>query len=178
MNDSLKVLYDEHAVIVNVLSSVKQAGNLIEQNPDEYEKLIHQLIHFFRTYADQYHHHKEEEILFPEMVKQNEMLENGVIQEMLENHDDFRSMIQDIEEKLNSKNYQGAQSGLIDYSEALLNHIAAENEELFPMAETLFSDDELRNIKFRFEDNDRTLGDETKSDLTEFAHKFLADNLS
>ncbi len=177
MNDSLKVLYEEHAIIVNAIDAAKNSGKLIDKSPGEYDAFIRSLIHFFRTYADQYHHHKEEEILFPEMAKRNEMLGVGVIHEMLENHDDFRNMIRSIESNLNKKEYQKAHAELIAYTEALLDHIAAENEELFPMAETLFSDTELRNIQFRFEDSDRTLGDKKKTEMAEFSRKLMADDL-
>ena len=68
MNDSLKTLYEEHAIIVNVIDAAKNAGALIARDPDEYDAYIRKLIHFFRTYADQYHHFKEEEILFPEIL--------------------------------------------------------------------------------------------------------------
>ncbi|MEK6616530.1 MAG: hemerythrin domain-containing protein, partial [Bacteroidota bacterium] len=74
MNKSMKVLFDEHEIIVNAINTTRQAKSLIGKNDAAYEKLITQLIGFFRNYADKYHHFKEEEILFPEMAKRNELL--------------------------------------------------------------------------------------------------------
>ncbi|HRH65748.1 MAG TPA: hemerythrin domain-containing protein [Bacteroidia bacterium] len=177
MNDSLKTLYEEHAIIVNVIDAAKNAGALIARDPDEYDAYIRKLIHFFRTYADQYHHFKEEEILFPEMAKRNELLGGSILQEMLENHEDFREMIKNIEVNLNKKDFRKAQQELIAYTESLLDHIAAENEEVFPMAETLFSDTELNNLHFRFEDTDRLLGEKQKTELADLSRKLLEDQL-
>lgn len=163
MNKSLEVLYEEHAIIINAIDAAKKASQLIEKKPGEYEDNIRRLIDFFRTYADQFHHHKEEEILFPEMAKRNELLKGSILHEMLENHADFRIQIKEIEQLLNKKEYSSAQAILNSYTDALLNHIAAENEEVFPMAESLFNDKELQTIQFRFMDTDSNLGLNKKS---------------
>jgi hemerythrin-like domain-containing protein len=165
----MKVLFDEHETIVNAIDTAQQAKSLIGKDDTAYEKLIRQLIGFFRDYADQYHHFKEEEILFPEMAKRNELLADGVIMEMFENHADFREMIKNIEKSLNEKQYQQAQQQLEKYTEALLDHIAVENDEVFQSAESIFSDEELEKIYFRFEDRDRDLGNAKKEELKELA---------
>ena len=165
----MKVLFDEHEIIVNAIDTAKQAKSLIGKDDAAYEKLITQLIGFFRNYADKYHHFKEEEILFPEMAKRNELLADGVIKEMFENHADFRLMIKNIETSLNKKQYPQAQQQLEQYTEALLDHIAVENDEVFQTAETIFSEEELEKIYFRFEDCDRELGNAKKEELKELA---------
>lgn len=168
MNDlksPVKVLFDEHDIIVSAINTAKEADKLIAKDEIIYEQLVWNLIKFFREYADQYHHHKEEQILFPEMSKKNELLEDGVIKEMFENHEDFRDLIKSVETFLDEKNYTGAQKQLNIYTESLLDHIAVENDEVFQMAETIFDDDELEKIYFRFEDCDRELGDANKTQL-------------
>ncbi len=169
MNESMKILYDEHTVIINAIDVARNAASLIGKDDAEYEKTIRDLIYFFRTYADEFHHHKEEVILFPEMSKQNELLADGVLKEMLENHEDFREMVRSIEQRLNEKQFHEAQKLLDRYTNALLDHIAAENEELFPMTDSLMSETELQSIYFRFKDCDRELGEQKKEDLVELA---------
>lgn len=167
MDKSMMVLYDEHTIIINAIDAARQSKELIGKNDELYENTIRKLIFFFRSYADKFHHYKEEIILFPEMNKKNEMLADGVIKEMFDNHEDFRDMIRDIENSLNEKKYPEAQQLLEQYAEALLDHIAVENDEVFQMAESLFSADELDKIFFRFEDCDRELGNQLKSELQE-----------
>ncbi len=161
----ITTLYQEHAIIVDAVEVAREAEKLIEKDNEAYLQTMKLLLHFFRVYSDQYHHHKEEEILFPEMNKKNELLEDGVVKEMFENHEDFRNMINTIENHLNTGEYVKAQQQLQNYTEALLDHIAVENDEVFQMAETLFDESELERIYFRFEDCDREIGEQQKTDL-------------
>ncbi len=169
MKSPVKVLFDEHDIIQTAIGIAKDADKLVAKagndNPLNYETLIQNLINFFRAYADQYHHFKEEQILFPEMSKKNELLEDGVLKEMFENHADFRNMVKSVEKFMDSKDYKEAQLQLNAYAEALLDHIAVENDEVFQMAESLFDEKELEKIYFRFEDCDRELGETKKINL-------------
>ena len=154
MKDPIEVLLDEHKIITSAIDLANHADELWLKNEAVYEIIIRKLISFFRIYADLYHHHKEEKILFPEMQKKNELLQDGVLKEMFNNHEDFRNMINSIETFLDKKNYQSAQEQLNIYLEDLLDHIAVENEEVFQIAETLFNKEELEKIYFRFQDSD------------------------
>ncbi len=169
MDQSMKILYDEHEIIINAIDAAGSVKTLIEKDPALYEKTVRDLIVFFRNYADKFHHHKEEEILFPEMNKKNELLADGIIKEMFDNHDEFRSMIKKIEKHLDEKNYPLAEKQLEKYGEELMNHIAVENDEVFQMAESLFDGSELEKILGRFQDCDRELGDVRKEELAEMA---------
>ena len=167
MNHSLKILFDEHDIISDAVEIARNAKGLIGVNDDEYESTIGELIRFFRVYSDQYHHHKEEEILFPEMAKKNELLADGILKEMYDNHEYFRDLIRSIEVDLEQREYEEASLKIDEYTEALLDHIAVENEELFQAAYSLFTDEELDNISFRFIDLDRELGELKKKDFTD-----------
>ena len=176
MNNSLKVLFDEHDIIAAAAAIAKNASGLIGENNEDYELIMSELIRFFRVYADQYHHHKEEEILFPEMAKKSELLASGIIKEMFDNHAYFRELIGDIECDLEQQNYVEASVKMDEYIEALLDHIAVENEEVFQAACSLFTEDELENIYYRFTDLDRELGETKKKDFADLL-KLLNDQL-
>jgi hemerythrin-like domain-containing protein len=169
MNKNLKMLYDEHEIIINAIDAAQQAKALIGRDNELYDSTVRKLISFFRNYADKFHHYKEEEILFPEMNKRNELLADGVIKEMFDNHADFRIMIRNIEENIDSKKYTEAQEAIEKYAGALLDHIAVENDEVFVMAESLFTESELENMKYRFDDCDSELGVKIKQELAELA---------
>ena len=175
MNKAVELLYDEHEIIMDAISVAKELRKKIEQ-PELYEQQVFALISFFREYADKYHHYKEEEILFPEMIKANELLESGVVKEMLDNHEDFRVLIAGIETLTKEKKYTSAQDTLAEYVEALTDHIAVENEEVFEIATTLFSEKELENIYFKFKDIDYELGENNKEGLRERLNKIKKRN--
>jgi hemerythrin-like domain-containing protein len=171
MNKPAQILFAEHEVITNAIAVMNEAENHIHDDSMRYETLMKTMLLFFRNYADKYHHWKEEEVLFPEMIKKNELLEDGAIKEMLENHDDFRIMLRDAEVMLEKKAYDATSKMLHVYAEALLDHIAVENEEIFQMLETLFDESELEKIYFRFEDCDNELGLEDKIRMEELIQK-------
>ena len=165
----MQMLYDEHTIIVNAIDTAKQLKSLIGKDDSHYEQTVRDLIRFFRNYADKFHHYKEEQILFPEMIKKNYLLDEGVVKEMFENHGDFRDMVKKTEQYLDAKDYHAAQKQLEKYGEALLDHIAVENDEVFQIAETLFNADELETIYFRFQDVDREIGKDLKEELAELS---------
>ncbi|MBL7922698.1 MAG: hemerythrin domain-containing protein [Bacteroidia bacterium] len=169
MNKTIELLYEEHANIINAIDIVKQLKPLISQNTERYEELCHELLDYFRDYADRYHHHKEELILFPLMSKKNELLGEGVVAEMFSQHTEFREMTSNIRVALSEKQYTSAQKQLEEYTEALLDHIAVENDELFVIAESLFSEDELDKMYFGFRDVDAQIGADAKQKLEGWA---------
>lgn len=165
MKDPIKLLFNEHEIISSAVNIAFKADILIGKNDELYSFVINKLLEFFRGYADIIHHNKENLILFPEMVNKNELLKDGIIKEMYNNHDEFREMINSVEYYLLKKDYLRTQQQMHVYAEALLNHIAVENDEVFQIAEMLFIDKELENIYFRFIDADNEMLLNTKPNL-------------
>lgn len=167
MHNTILSLYNEHEMIMEATEVAKEAAALIGKDDARYASTVKDLLIFFKTYADEYHHHKEEEVLFPLMLESNEMLGDGVLKEMLENHEEFRDMLDAIAKDLEAGRLPQVRDGLAKYNEALLDHMAVENDEVFHMALTLLDDNMLDRIGFQFEDHDRETGTERKEELAE-----------
>jgi hemerythrin-like domain-containing protein len=60
---------------------------------------------------------------------------------------------------------------LESYIRELKDHIAVENDELFPMADDLFSADELDRLYYQCIDADREMGTGQKEELEELIKK-------
>ncbi len=171
MNKALEVLYNEHAIIKSVIRYREQITALAKNNPVKCKDIIIGLIDFFRNYADKFHHYKEEKLLFPLMCEKNEMLKDSIIEEMLDNHQDFRKLVKLIESAVEMGNCEESSILLLKYTEMLLDHIAVEDDELFQMAETLFDDNELDKMYYDFQDIDRELGLDVKRDFEKMNEK-------
>ncbi|MBK8920943.1 MAG: hemerythrin domain-containing protein [Saprospirales bacterium] len=166
MQSSLsKLLVREHGIILEASEVIVALNRSWADDPVAYEKIILQLLDFFSTYADGYHHRKEEDILFPVISKKNEMAGDAIVRELLDHHDDFRSRLQQIRSALGMRDYATVQAHFFSYINALQDHIAVENDELFPMADTLLSSDELELQFHRCQDLDSELGEERKQHL-------------
>ena len=167
MEHVLKILFDEHDVIIRAVALARDSRKMVGVDDAGYEDVMSEMIRFFRQYADHYHHYKEEQILFPDMARKSELMQAGIIAEMLDNHEDFRERILAIEENIRQGEFTSAADNMDAYGEALLDHIAVENEELFQAAESLFNEEESERLFFRFADLDSELGEHKKKDLAD-----------
>lgn len=166
-HDPIQVLISEHDIISTAEGVVQSLQNTWETNADEYAENLRRLIVFFREYSDRFHHYKEEEVLFKKLRDNPDFLLKDIISELEGHHEMFRETVAEIEEAAQNKDWPKTQKLLKGYMNDLLDHIAVENDELFNMAEAVFSDDELERIFFLFEDIDRDLGLERKQALVE-----------
>ncbi len=165
MKNPITTLFREHQNIIRLIHFSGEISELYKSGEKKYLEIMSELLNFFKNYADKYHHRKEEDLLFPKMCEKSELLADGMVKEMLENHADFRILVGEIREALEKKKYDEANRFLHEYGESLLNHIAVENGELFHTAEELFSEEELEYIYFRFEDIDNEIGRGEKDNM-------------
>lgn len=168
----MKFLSEEHDNILHLLDRIEVLPGT--DNPDRFIEFIRRAIQLLREYADQYHHQKEEDWLFPFLKSKNELLGDGILHSLLEQHEDMRQELNIIEAAINKSDIKSAQKLLADYCRNLRDHIAAEEDELFPMAENLLTEYELDELSGRFEDNDRNLGKEKKAKYENMIHEFHA----
>lgn len=176
-NNPTKLLMDEHDIIYQVEKSIISMDLYWEKDEEKFKTLMSDLLHFFREYSDRFHHVKEEEILFPELINHPDFLLNEIIDELEEHHEMFREYTKEIEELLSENQFEKAYKILKKYLSDLLDHIAIENDELFSITENLFSEDQLEKMYFRFKDVDIELGEEEKVKLESFPKQFQSEIL-
>jgi hemerythrin-like domain-containing protein len=169
MNTPLSLLYTEHDFISQVAGRISRLRELLGSNPASYAMQARLFIDFFKNYGDEYHHQKEEQLLFPLIAAANETAGSSIVAELNEHHVEFRHLLRVAEEKITAELFVDAQDQLERYAALLLDHIAVENDECFPMAEELLSPSELTLLAHRFEDCDRELGNSRKETLQQFA---------
>jgi hemerythrin-like domain-containing protein len=140
-----------------VLSALEQLTRLpLSDSVARWQKALE----FFRHFADQCHHFKEEKVLFPAMEARGIPNEGGPIGMMLAEHEEgrahVRSMIAAIEQ-LETGNV-AAQDLLLSHARAyvtlLREHIQKEDDILFRMADEVIPQGEQREILKRFEEHE------------------------
>tara|TARA_R110001592_G_scaffold6720_5_gene36131 strand:+ start:641 stop:1168 length:528 start_codon:yes stop_codon:yes gene_type:complete len=164
-NNPLSVMYAEHNIIMKAEYIIKNADGMWEKDTPSYIELVDFLILFFREYADGYHHRKEEDVLFPAIKNHPDFVLQEIIDEFKEHHESFRDYTREIEEALDENDFPKSYNLLQEYCNDLLDHIAAENEELFVLAESLLEEHDLETIFFKFKDIDMELGEKRKLEL-------------
>ena len=166
-HNPLTVMYNEHDVIVKAENIIKSLENTWEDTPETYVEKVKLLIEFFREYADGYHHRKEEDVLFPAVHNHPDFVLQEIIEEFHTHHEDFREYAAEIIEAVDEEDYVRSYKVLKQYIGDLLDHIAAENDELFVLAESLMDEQDLETIYFKFKDIDMELGEERKQEFEE-----------
>ena len=65
MATATKVLRHEHEAILKILDVTEKVANRLERGEAVRQEVLANLQEFFRLFADQCHHGKEEDLLFP-----------------------------------------------------------------------------------------------------------------
>ncbi len=164
-HNPIQTMLDEHEVICKTEPIIDNLDKLWEKDVATYIELVNQLIGFFREYADGHHHRKEEEVLFPAIKNHPDFVLEELIDEFEQHHEDFRDYTKEIEEAIADDDFEKSYKELKNYLQDLLDHIGAENDELFVLAESLLDEDELETVFFKFKDIDMELGEDRKAEL-------------
>lgn len=152
-----EVLHDEHRVIERVLAVVeKLAAAPVEGSLDSWKKALD----FFSHFADQCHHFKEEQVLFPAMEERGIPRDGGPIGMMLMEHEEGRTYVRSMLAAIalvETKN-EAAKEILVDKAKAYLrllkDHIQKEDEILFKIADDVISPDEQKQLLRSFEEHE------------------------
>lgn len=139
--DITQALVDEHRLILRMIALLER--NALRTQEGSYSNWQFYLdgIDFIRSYADRFHHAKEEDVLFEALVKNGMPREHSPVAAMLMEHDQGRAYVLGMETAVKE-----AMAGLpgregdiaknaLAYAALLRDHIAKEDGILYPLAE-------------------------------------------
>ncbi len=130
----------EHDLIEQVLGSLRTfvTARLADQGePADGARFMA----FFRRYAGDFHHHKEEDVLFKALAERAELpAHRGPIAALTGEHRRMAGLLDGLEGLLGSdlatvEGRQRVEALAVDYSRSLWRHIDAENSVLYPQGE-------------------------------------------
>lgn len=165
--NSIDLMVQEHKNILSLVTVIHNACcRILEGDPVEVND-FRNMITFARTYADQHHHGKEEQILFREMMERLGSAAVKLIQHgMLVEHDMGRFHLGELESAL--ARYESAPNTL-DKLEILVNagawanllqrHIEKEDNVVYTFAGRSLTNDVLQNINSEVELFERQAGE-------------------
>jgi hemerythrin-like domain-containing protein len=152
-----QILSDEHRIIERVLDAVQRLTLApARQNLQRWQKALD----FIRHFADQCHHCKEEQVLFPALEAHGIPTEGGPVGMMLQEHEEARSLVRAMMDSLAriEAGDDNAEAGLFDsagqYLRLLREHIQKEDEVLFRMADEVIPLDEQKRLLQEFENHE------------------------
>ncbi len=149
----MKQLVDEHVLIKRWVALIPAVVNNLDLESDEGRQLILDGIDMIRTYADRYHHAKEEDILFKYFDQESEIL-----QVMYEDHTTGRGHVKAMLEALDRKDKASLGEHLLAYRDLLTEHIKKEDEILYPWMDRNLSTAQVGELFTKFSAVDEKMG--------------------
>jgi hemerythrin-like domain-containing protein len=181
MARSITILMNEHRLIENVLGSLETCAIEIEGGLAFERAFARDYAGFLRGFADEWHHGKEEDILFRRMVERGFSEESGPVAVMLHEHREGRVLVGAI---------HGVGEGTGDVSPAekavflggargfiplLRQHIQKEDNILYPMSERVLTPVDFESMLADFATFEAKAGaDGTRDRLEALAGRLVA----
>lgn len=143
------LLKEEHHGVKMALRVLNQLAGKIADNPGgdnaAYRDDFARLLEFCRVFIDKCHHAKEEDVLFPALIEAGLPSQDGPVQVMLAEHVEGRKLVAEMGDAL--ARYRSGDIAAVpalteaakDYARLLNDHIAKEDNVLYPIADAQLS---------------------------------------
>jgi hemerythrin-like domain-containing protein len=158
--DPLEDLKDEHKEIMLMLHIMKIISSKIIEKEYIDKDHIQKVVEFLSNFADKCHHGKEEDILFPEMSKNQANV--TIINELLGEHKTGRDYIGGMKASLDgfstgSPDAYHIATNMNGYILLLTAHIQKETKKLFMVAEKELPGNIKNELEEKFEDLEKNI---------------------
>jgi hemerythrin-like domain-containing protein len=157
VHKAIEILIGEHRLIEQALGSLETYAAEVRAGGSPSREVVADYARFFGTFADAWHHGKEEDILFQRMVQRGFPREAGPLAVMYYEHELGRGHVKALSDIARAPGAATEREArvLLDHADAyvplLRQHILKEDRVLYPMALQLLSGPELDALDSEFE---------------------------
>jgi hemerythrin-like domain-containing protein len=167
----MKMLVEEHRRILRFVALIPAFAAELDLDSGEGRGRILDAVDFIRSYADRFHHAKEEELLFACFDE-----ELDILKAMHEDHRRGRACVQGVLDALGRRDAEGVSRNLAEYGEILSEHIRKEDEILYPWMDRNLTTRQVGELYARFREVDETFleaGERYEAFVTDLEEKYL-----
>ena len=164
MSKPIEMLKSEHRVIEGALRTLDGICVKLQGGIAVPPETLSQMLDFIRTYADRFHHGKEETHLFPALEQKGIPRHGGPIGVMLSEHETGRALVANLASAVEAYR-QGDPSAVQRfvaaawrYKDLLAMHICKEESVLFMIADDVLDAQVVASLSEAFEQENLTLG--------------------
>ncbi len=160
----IHTLVHEHQYILKVVHGLSVIDDALAGGRQPDLERVRAIVAFMRDFADKCHHAKEEAILFPAMEIKGVPPTGCPLEGLRREHAKGRELVGALATAADAcaQGRRGAvaamRSAIGGIQQLYPNHIWKEDEMVFPMAERLFSPQELETLRLRFDQAEDDLG--------------------
>lgn len=157
MSEAIDRLLEEHGAIKRMMQVTDKVCKRLKAGGKIPSEHLDQIMEFYLVFADQCHHEKEEQGLFPVLEAAGVPVEGGPIGVMLTDHKMLRGCMERMGKAVarykegNERAAAMIAQNAINHDELLLMHISKEENVLFPLAEAQLTEAQKAEVAARFE---------------------------
>lgn len=153
----MQKLVDEHVLIKRLLAAIPSLIEDLDLDSETGRQQIRSVIDFIRSFADKYHHSKEEDVLFKYFDANLD-----IIKAMYSDHENGRSKVRQMLAALENRDKPTLALNLKGYQELLTEHITKEDEILYRWMERNLTMKQIGEIFARCVQIDAEFSDKQK----------------
>jgi hemerythrin-like domain-containing protein len=174
-------LVHEHEIILKVVEGLKPVAAALRAHRKVEVATLRDAVAFMRTFADKCHHGKEEDLLFPALVGAGVPDRGGPVGVLKAEHEQARACVGKLEEA--TERYARGERPAAEMIAHAIDcigdlypqHIAKENNVLFPMAERVLAAPMLERLHAKFEAVEEALGADVHHRFAAFAKRLTGE---
>jgi hemerythrin-like domain-containing protein len=177
MMDPLETLSNEHGLIRQYLDNLSLAGEAIEKGKFPSEAFFEKALDFARTFADSFHHFKEEHVLFVQLAQKRKGELDAQLDTLRLQHERGRELVNGIGNALGGYVARDPMKtadllqNMAAYGALLRHHIHTEDHLFYPMARKALTEEEMGRLAEEFDRQRVKHG----GDTFERCHKLVVD---
>jgi hemerythrin-like domain-containing protein len=166
---------DEHKTILQALAVLEAMGQKAGSGEMPPRQDLQDVLRFLKTFADDHHQAREEAILFPVLMRACDCEQTPSIKHMVFEHNQERSLINGLEDSLQTSNAPDCAYYAKRLGDILRVHIYKEDHILFELVEKKLSAKEDAEVVAGFEQMalSPAANDALRSRLRELERKYL-----
>ncbi len=156
-------LRKEHQLILKYIALMERYAEFCVNNA-QCSMLLEKagsFIEFIHEFADDFHHAKEENILFRSLEEPGVLTHCNPIPQMLNEHSKARELVQAMENSLHTNDNDKLKTAISQYAQLLKEHIYKEDNILYPMGERGLSDMAKASLLKEYAQTDQRLDSQT-----------------
>lgn len=177
MPSPTEMLEAEHRIIALIVGEAPVLASRLEEGVPVDNGLMTGIVEFMRVYADQCHHGKEEELLFPVLAEKGVPMHGCPIGGLISEHIRGRALVKGLEEaasaiEINESDTAARErliANLRGIADLYPGHIWREDYMLFPMTGKILSEEEQESLYEAFQQVDKRIGNQVIDRLVAFA---------
>jgi hemerythrin-like domain-containing protein len=175
--DPIDTLINEHGLIREFVDLLSRAVDEIAGGRRPAREFFERSLEFVRSFADGFHHFKEEHLMFVRLAQKQKGAIDGQIEALRYQHERGRSLVTAVADSLDGYQAGDATSTTVllenvaAYSSLLRHHIHTEDHVFFPLARDSMNDADLAELEEEFAAELERHG----ADTFERCHKMVVD---